>query len=81
MNGYWRPIALFLAGLVVSMASFYVVEFHRTLTRDEAIQLIEQMRPGPPWAQERTYILKRLEDDRITIIELRREITELLAKR
>lgn len=69
-NGAWKSIALFLAGVVVSMVAFYVVEFHRTITRDEAVQLIEQVRPGPPWVQDRTNVLQRLDEDRGRIVEL-----------
>ena len=56
----WRAIAMFLAGLVVAMATFYVAEFKRTITRDEAAQLIEEMRPGPPWAHDRVAVFDRL---------------------
>lgn len=70
----WKTVALFLAGIVVSMVSFYVVEFRRTLTRDEAIQLVDQMRPGPPWVQDRTNVLQRLDEDRRLLRELMREM-------
>lgn len=72
-NGHWKAAAMFLAGLVVAMASFYVAEFRRTLTRDEAVQLIEQMRPSPPWVQDRANVLQRLDDyrDRIGTLEQR----------
>lgn len=70
----WRAVALFLAGVVISMTAFYAIEFRRTLTRDEAIQLVEQMRPGPPWVQDRTHVMQRLEADQRMIAELLREM-------
>lgn len=69
-NGFWKATTMFLAGLVLAMTSFYVAEFRRTLTRDEAVQLIEQMRPGPPWVQDRTNILQRVDENRDRIKEL-----------
>ena len=66
MNGEtrvdWKNLALFLAGVQITMTAFYVVEFRRTINRDEAVQLIEQMRPGPPWVQDRGYVLKALDE-------------------
>ena len=69
-NGIWKSLALFLAGIVLTMVSFYVAEFRRTLTRDEAIQLIDQMRPGPPWVQDRSNVMQRLSEDRARISDL-----------
>ena len=65
---------MFLAGLVLAMVSFYIAEFRRTITREDAVQIVDQMRPGPPWVQDRTYVMQRLSDDQRTINELRREL-------
>ena len=68
----WRGTALFLGGIVLSMTAFYVAEFRHTVTRDEAQQIVDQMRPGPPWVQDRTNVLQRLDADRAMILELMR---------
>lgn len=60
---------MFLAGLVLAMVSFYVAEFRRTITREEAAQLIQDLRPAPPWAQDRAFVLGSLEQHRLAIGE------------
>ncbi len=66
-GGACRPVATFLAGVVLTMIAFYVAEFRRTITRDEAAQLIQDMRPGPPWVQDRTFVMGSLEQHRRAI--------------
>ncbi len=60
-GGACRQLATFLAGIVLTMIAFYVAEFRRTITRDEAAQLIQDLRPGPPWVQDRTFVMGSLD--------------------
>jgi hypothetical protein len=65
----WKHVATFLAGLVIAMVSFYVAEYRHTITRADAAQLVEDMRPGPPWAQDRAFVMGALEYNRKAVGE------------
>ena len=65
----WKPLATFLAGMVLAMVSFYIAEFRKTITREDAAQLIQDMRPGPPWVQDRSYVMQSLDQNRRAINE------------
>jgi hypothetical protein len=71
-NGHWKTAAVFLAGVVVALLSFYATSVHKMLTREESMQLINDMRPGPPWIQDRGRVMQILDDHQRQIEELRR---------
>jgi hypothetical protein len=76
-NEMWRWIAIFLLGTQVTMITFYVTQFRRSVNQDEVIFLIKT---NAPYLQDKEWIYGELEHLRDDQARMQREIDASLGR-